>query len=393
VLPAISGAQVPVPSPAAPASSPALSTTEQSVTFGYTARAYSLGDSSVSERVGKFTYALLSGRAALSLEGSSVDYRAPGRSVTGSVPSSLRLDVMLRPGDTLTFLGRTQSQPASLDSNQTAALSVVGSSLVDLQSFSFGTRAMLGSHATFAFPVDELVLSLRGGLEYEPRPGAAIATYWRGTTVQGGATLLGNVGLGTLSGAADLSFSSADSLGGKNLYPGGGSVSIVGTLSMPIDNPRSDDGDPWDALLVASWTTPISAVRTDQPNLLLPVGTTMGLSGMLTVPVGAESELRPTIDLLHTSSSASVASARTSATTSSNGWAATFGLDATVPLTSYLDLLPETGYTLGNAALSFSQSGTTPIVRRGRRVTATSGSRISDSMRGWWLGIALSASF
>jgi len=371
----------------------ALPATIQSVTFGVKARGYSLGDSSVSERSGKLSYTLLRGRTALNLEGSTVDYQALGRSVTGLVPSSLRLDMMLRPGDTLTLLGRTGSRPASLDSIQTAALSVVGSSLVDLESFSFGTQAMFGGRATFAFPVGDLVLSLRGGFDYEPRPSAAITTYWRGTTVQGGATVLGNIGMGTLSGAADVSYSSADSLGGKNLYPGGGSLSVVGVLNMPIDNPRTDDGDPWDAVLMTYWVKPLAAARTDQPNLLLPVGTTMGLTGMMTAPVGATA-LRSSLDLIRTSSSATVVTGASSATTTSTGWAASFGLDATVPMSSHLDLMPEVGYTLGNASLNFTQtSTTTPIFRRGRQLTKTTGNLVSDSMRGWWFGVAISASF
>lgn len=364
------------------------------VTFQIGGRGYSVGSSDVTEQAGNVSYEYRTRNWGLTIDGSTLQYGALGRTLSGSGNSNLRFDYMLRPGDTLMVYGRTASQPGALDSMQIAAVGVAGGSLVDLQASSLGAPALFGGRASFAFPVGDLVLNLRGGLEIESRPASTQPVYFRGTTWMIGSTLYGNVGRGQLSGSVDVTSSSADSLGGKNLYPGGGASTFRLDLHLPIVNPSDSTADDWDSAIAAWFSTPFGDTRADQPNRLLPLGNSFGISGSLTFPVG-DGSWGPSIEYLGTNATSSAVTGAKSVTSSSTGWATNFALTADIPASKVFEFNPEFGYTIGNASTSYGQTTSKTIVvkRRGRTVTTTNGALSSDAVRGWWLSLGISAHF
>ncbi|MEP6692046.1 MAG: hypothetical protein ABJD07_12880 [Gemmatimonadaceae bacterium] len=341
----------------------------------------------MSERNGIVSYDMTGPRFRLRLDGTGLRYVAPGSTINGSTPIAGRLDFVLRPGDTLTFVGQTGSNPAQLDSAQAAAIGHAGSSAIDLESFAFGAPAMFGGRGAFAFPVGDLVLSLRGGIEAEPRPSAREPVYWQGTTMLGGVTLAGDAGPARLAARVDVRRSFADSLGGKNLFPGGGSVTTHASLDSPLSNPFDDLGEDLDLRLSAFYSSPFGDTRNDQPNRLIPLGNTLGTFASLAVPV-SDWILSPSIQYIRETSSADAVVGAIYQRSSAAGWSASFGLDALIPLTSVFDLAPQVGYVTGNVEASFGQS---VVRRRGRPIGRTSA--FSHGVRGWWAGLDLTASF
>ncbi len=301
------------------------------------------------------------------------------------VPTSLTLDMMVHNGDTLTLLGRTGSQPANLDSAQLVAIGVSGGTLLDMQSINFGTQAMTGVHGTLTFPLGDVVLNLRGGIEIEPRPSALTRAYWRGTTMLGGATLTGKTTKGDWSGVVDLSTSSADSLGGKNLYQGGGDFTAQLNLHAPLDNPAVTGGEDWDTRWSANLYIPLSATRTDQPNRLVPVEPMYWFTGALTVPIG-EGSVGASASYSGASSSAQRALA------SSSSWATSVALNGSIPIAKGIELVPEIGTVAGSSDFSVGVAG----VRRPGRPLGPGGSRttnIASGVSGSWMSLSLTYTF
>ncbi len=379
----------PTASPAEPPAGP-----KTNVYFQFGTRGYSIGGSKVTEQAGNLSYEYRTKQWGLSVDGASLQYGALGRTISGTGNSNVRVDYRLQPGDTLMLYGRSGSQPGTLDSAQVAAIGVAGGSFVDLQANSLGNPALFGGRAVFSFPVGDLVLNLRGALESESRPAATQKVYWRGTTWAIGSTLYGNIGKGQLAAMVDLSSSSADSLGGKNLYPGGGETTVRLDLQLPIDNPADSTGDDWNSAFSAWFSSPFGASRADQPNRLLPLGNSFGLSGALTFPVG-DATWGPSVQFQSTSASASAKSGATLLSTSSSGWAANFAINADIPTSSIFELTPELGYAVGNASTSYGQTSSKTVVvqRRGRTVTTTSGGTTATALRGWWIALGVSAHF
>ena len=379
----------PTASPAEPPAGP-----KTNVYFQFGTRGYSIGGSKVTEQAGNLSYEYRTKQWGLSVDGASLQYGALGRTISGTGNSNVRVDYRLQPGDTLMLYGRSGSQPGTLDSAQVAAIGVAGGSFVDLQANSLGNPALFGGRAVFSFPVGDLVLNLRGALESESKPAATQKVYWRGTTWAIGSTLYGNIGNGQLAAMVDISSSSADSLGGKNLYPGGGETTVRLDLQLPIDNPADSTGDDWNSAFSAWFSSPFGAIRADQPNRLLPLGNSFGLSGALTFPVG-DATWGPSVQFQSTSASASAKSGATLLSTSSSGWAANFAINADIPTSSIFELTPELGYAVGNASTSYGQTSSKTVVvqRRGRTVTTTSGGTTATALRGWWIALGVSAYF
>ena len=65
-------------------------------------------------------------------------------------------------------------------------------------------RLALRGLRSLAFPVGDLVLATRAGVEVEPRPSGASPVYWRGTTLRGGLALTTSAGEGSGSSRAAL---------------------------------------------------------------------------------------------------------------------------------------------------------------------------------------------
>lgn len=379
----------PSTSPAEPPAGP-----KTNVYFQFGSRGYSIGGSKVTEQAGNLTYEYRTKQWGLSVDGSSLNYGALGRTISGTGNSNVRFDYMLQPGDSLMVYGRSGSKPGTLDSVQVEAIGVAGGSLVDLQANSLGNPSMFGGRAVFSYPVGDLVLNLRGALEVESKPVATQEVYWRGTTWAIGSTLYGNVGKAQLAAMVDISSSSSDSLGGKNLYPGGGETTFSLDLHLPIENPADSTGDDWDSAFSAWFSSPFGATRADQPNLLLPLGNSFGLSGALSFPVGGAT-WGPSVQFQSTSASATAKSGATSLSTSASGWAANFAINADIPTGSIFELTPEVGYAIGNASTSYGETSTKTVIvqRRGRTVTTTSGGTTATALRGWWIALGVSAHF
>ncbi len=363
---------------------------QQVLTFGISYRGYHIGDTAVSERGVPVSYELSATRLRFQLDATSLRYAAPASAIAGNSPLSGRLELISRRGDTLALVGSSGSRPAYLDAVQAAALGAAPSATIPLEAFSFGTPPMFGAHTAVGFTVGEAVLSLRGGVESEPRPAGTLPVYWRGTTLLGGATLTGDAGDTRLSAGIDYSRSSGDSLGGRNLFPGGGELTALGSLAGGVTNPFDDLGDDMDARLSVFVSHPFGDARNDQPNLLVPLGNTMGATGSLAVPNGIV-VWSPSLDLTRESSAWTRTAVLTHASqrNTATAWVANLGLDAIVTISSFADLTPRIGYAVGSVDASVSQSGLT--ARRGRPVSRSAS--FTDAVRGWWTGMELSVSW
>jgi hypothetical protein len=135
------------------------------------------------------------------------------------------------------------------------------------------------------------------------------------------------------------------------------------------------------------YSRPFSSDRTDQPNVLIPVGDLLGGVATMLVPVGGGT-LSPTVQYLReTSSSGSVVGALRN-TINGNAWTFQGGVDLSIPLGNSFELTPQGGYTVGSVGATFSQAAT---LRRGRGVVRTTG--FDDSIRGYYVGVQVTATF
>ena len=225
-------------------------------------------------------------------------------------------------------------------------------------------------------------------MEVEPRPGGASPVYWRGTTLRGGLALTTSAGAGSVTASVDATHSSADSLAGRNLFAGGGSITLQLMMDASVPNPFDPlEDDRWPLRAVAFYGRPYGNDRADQPNLLIPQGDLLGALGTLLVTAG-DLTISPSLQLLReTSASGSTTGFVTSRITGS-AWTAQGSLDLTIPLGSVFELTPQAGYAFGNVGASFSQAA---AVRRGRGIVRSSS--FNDSIRGQWLSVQLSAVF
>ncbi len=362
--------------------------TRQSITLGGAYRSYTIGGAKVNESTALVSYEVRASHVRFQLDGTGVRFVTPASTIQGATPLGGKLDLIFRLGDTLTIEARSASQPARLDSAQAVAIGTAGTSTIDLESFSFGAPAKFGGRGALAVNLGDVGLSLRAGVDVEPRPSARSTVYWRGTTLRGGATLFGVVGAASqLSAGIDVRKSYADSLGGKNLFPGGGDVTAKVALSAQLDNPWDELNDDLDAHVSIFYTQPFGDTRNDQPNLLIPLGSTMGAYGSLTLPWGTVL-VTPSLELLRESSSADATSGLVHSHSSASGWTSALGVDAVIPLSSVVDLTPQAGYVFGNVSATFDQS---LVRRRGRPLRSSSG--FSDRVTGWYAGLELSLTF
>jgi hypothetical protein len=353
-----------------------------------TAHSYDVGDSSVSERVANARYELYVSRIHIQLDASTLQFVAPFDTIRGRLPVGARVSYTLRAGDTISVFARSSSDPLALSSRQTAALSTAGTSTVDLESAGFGTPSVGGGRIAVAFPVGDIVLGARAGIENEPMPNGASPVYWQGTTVRGGLALTKSAGDGSITASLDVTHSSADSLGGRNLFPGGGSITLQVMSDLSVPNPFDPlEDEQWPLRVVAFYGRPYGNDRADQPNLLIPQGDLAGALGTLLVTIG-DLAFSPSLQFLReTSSSGSTSGIVTSRITGS-AWTAQSSLDVTIPLGRVFELTPQAGYTFGNVGASFSQAA---VLRRGRGVARSTA--FNDDIRGSWLSLQLTAVF
>ena len=357
------------------------------VTLTGTARSYRIGDSSVTERVANARYEFFGSRFRFRLDGALLRFATRADTINGALPVAARLDVAVRPGDTLTVFAHSASRPFDLSTRQTAALATAGTSTVDLESSVLGTPAVGGARVALAFPVGDFVLAARGGIEVEPRPDGTLPVYWRGTTLRGGLALTSSTGGGSMTASLDATRSSGDSLGGRNLFPGGGSVTLQVVTDLSVPNPFDPlDDERWPVRALTFYSRPFGNDRSDQPNLIIPQGNLFGAVGTLLVSAG-DLVFAPTLQLLRETSASESSAGIIKNRMTGSAWTAQTGIDVTIPLGRIFELTPQAGYTFGSVGASFSQSA---VLRRGRVSKSTA---FTDAILGSWLSVQLSAGF
>jgi hypothetical protein len=361
----------------------------ETITGSATARSYRLADSTVSEQAYGLSYRLAWRRLQLTADGTALAYRTATDTIRGHTPFGLHTDLETRPGDTISLFYHSAADPVSLSARQAAALGSVGTSTVDLASFEFGTPATGGGRAAFAFPVGDAVMSARVGVDIEPRPASSgTDVYWRGTTFRVGTGVTTKVGDNSLTGSVDFEHSSADSLGGRNLFPGGGALTFSAAAEMSVLDPLDPLEDTrWPVRATAFYTRPVRAQRVDQPDRLIPVGNVLGVSTLAFVDVGGVS-LLPSLQFLHESSQTTSRQALLSAVSGASGWTLSAGMDLSIPIGGALELTPQAGYVMGSVGATFGRDVST---RRGRSVARVSS--FDQGLRGGWLGLQLSVTF
>lgn len=357
------------------------------VTLTGTARSYRIGDSSVTERVANARYEFFGSRFRFRLDGALLRFATRADTINGALPVAARLDVAVRPGDTITAFARSASRPFDLSTRQTAALATAGTSTVDLESAGLGTPAVGGARVALAYPVGDLVLAARGGVEVEPRPAGTLPVYWRGTTLRGGLALTSSTGGGSMTASLEATRSSGDSLGGRNLFPGGGSVTLQVVTDLSVPNPFDPLADErWPVRALTFYSRPFGNDRSDQPNLIIPQGNLFGAVGTLLVSAG-DLVFAPTLQLLRETSASESSAGIIKNRMTGSAWTAQTSIDVTIPLGGIFELTPQAGYTFGSVGASFSQSA---VLRRGRVSKSTA---FTDAILGSWLSVQLSAGF
>ena len=362
---------------------PLVPLSAQTVAMEARFRSYTVGAVHVTERVTPITLTLQGTRARLRLTTTPLTFDAPADQVRGTTPLGTRLDLRFRSDDSLRLFFDGASTPRALDSLQNAALGSVGTSTLDLDGYALGMPTVLGARASTAiWRGASAQLRLRGGVDVSPSPGGTASVYWRGTTVRGGLALRGTRDEKSYSVGAELAMSHADSLGGRNLFPGGGTVSLDGSTTLPIGESAAR------AIFSAFYVHPIGDTRNDQPNRLIPSGDFYGVTAMASTFV-RDVLLFPTVSLMRETSSASTGTGIQKQSMTAAGWALAPTFAASIPLSGHIDLDPEAALVVGNVMARYVQTAVVPVGprRRGRAVSSVSG--FDDRISGWWLALGV----
>jgi hypothetical protein len=358
----------------------------QSFTIRPTLRKYTIGSVDASEQASYASWVARFPRLTVRLDMTPVAYSGdttavagrPQVSFGGASPISGRLDVLLRRADTLRVFVQSASFPGALSNADAQALGAVGTGTIDLDAGALGVAARTGVRYAATQPIgdDGVTLTLRGGVEYDPKPSGTQVVSWRGTTLRGGVGVSRATENATFGAAVEVTRSYADSLGGRNLFPGGGNMSADARMLRYF----GDDGLGLFSLN-AFYSQPINIQRPDQPTRLIPVGNFLGLTSSASIPLGALS-LLPTVSVLRESSSASATLNTQRTTLTASGYTASASVGLAVPVGRYLTLTPEVGAAFG----SVNQTVTSQFPRRfGRPLARTQA--FSDPIRGGWVAL------
>jgi hypothetical protein len=345
----------------------------QRVTLRAGVRSYQLGSAEVTESLAQATYTLRRPRMRLRVAGSLLRFASGDDfSISGLAPLDARLDLAVRDDDSLRVGVRAPSSPMTLSGQQVAALATIGTATVNLSSVELGTPAGVTVRYAHTRPLGA-ASSLSGtfGIDYEPRPSSSRWSFWRGTTVRAGVRVSGSVGTSQLSAGVDATRSFSDSLSGRNLFQGGGTVLARAGVASYLGDAEAVVLD-----FSAFYFRPFAKERTDAANRRLPSGDFVGATAIALLPFGGLLAT-PTLVL----SRESIAGAAGTASTSGSGWALGSSLAVDVPLGARLALTPEVGYATGSIRTDFGGGG------------ATDGRGLNESLSGWWFATDLSLSF
>jgi hypothetical protein len=135
------------------------------------------------------TYQLRGERFALRAEMTPVRYSAtaqlaaPSRTeIAGYVPTLIRAEWRWRDGDTTRVYVRTGTSPLVLDTAQSRAIGVAGTSTLDLEAGAFGAQFVYGvRHAIRVVNRNGVSVGVRTAIEASPAPTGDDLAYWTGT--------------------------------------------------------------------------------------------------------------------------------------------------------------------------------------------------------------------
>ncbi|MBX9927895.1 MAG: hypothetical protein K2X99_03195 [Gemmatimonadaceae bacterium] len=390
----------------APADSaaPATKRIRQTLSVAPRLRDYTVGATAVREVGVPFSYTLRSSRVDVRLDGASVRFEGATRTINGALPLRARLDLAARGGrDTLRFYASGSTTPSALDTAMTNAIGAVGTATLDLDAGSLGTPAAFGTRfATGTTFGEHGALRVRASLEAQSKPSTVAGpVFYSGTTWRLGGTLERRSELTVAAVDLDVTRSAADSLGGQNLFPGGGNLSLAGRIEKSfLDNDAT-------IYLNGFYFAPFNNTRNDQPTRLIPQGRFLSLVGSAAIPLGALGDklLLPTLMLLRESSDGELRTrsfitqpgiggrppitvpVQNVSTYGASGWTLSPSVALSFPI-GRLDLTPEVGYAAGSVGATFSES---VVARRGRAVLSSD--QFRDRIRGWWTSVEFAVSW
>ncbi len=356
----------------------------QSISLRPTYRRYTVGGVRATEEASNVGWIGRFRRGALRVDLTPVAYSGdtsatagrPAVDFSGITPVSVRLDLTLRSADTLRVFAQSMSSPGTLSPAAVQAIGAVGTSTIDLDAGSLGIASRVGVRYALTQPVggSHVSIALRTGVEYDPKPSGTEAVSWRGTTVRGLVGVSRVVEAMTVGASVELTKSFTDSLGGRNLFPGGGQLTVDARLLRYVGR----DGTGL-VTLNAFYSRPVNIERPDVATRLIPIGDFTGITAAAAIPAGALVVL-PTVSVLRESSNAQARLSGVPATLEASGTTASASVGVTVPIGRYITLTPEVGAAVGSV-------GQTVSARFPRRTRSQS---FSDPIRGGWMTLEVS---
>ena len=368
---------------------PSATALRQTVTLRPTYRRYGVGGIDAAEQSSYASWSARFRRASIRIDMTPVSYSGdtsftsgrPQVSFGGASPVGGRLDLQFLRADTLRLFAQSASFPGTLPQVDAQALGAVGTSTIDLDAGALGVAARVGvryAH-TQSIGEDGVALSFRGGVEYDPKPSGENSASWRGTTVRGGVGINRISTDGTIGASMEVTKSFADSLGGRNLFPGGGSLMLDARAIRFV----GDDGTGF-VSVNGFYSKPLGIQRADQPTRLIPIGAFVGVTATGAFPMGALTVL-PLVSVIRESSNATAVVNRVSTGLYASGQTASLSLGLAVPVGRFITVTPEVGGAFG----SVGQTVTSSFPRRfGRPITRSQS--FSDAIRGGWVSLELS---
>ncbi|MES3035583.1 MAG: hypothetical protein V4813_16395 [Gemmatimonadota bacterium] len=359
-------------------------TFRQSITMRPVSRRYRVGEIDAAEQGMYTSYVSRFRRATLRMDITPVSYRGdtsttaarPQVSFGGATPISGRLDLVLRSADTLRVFTQSASMPGMLDAADVQALGAVGTSTIDLDAAALGVAARTGIRYAVSQPLGSggVSLSFRGGVEYEPKPTGTSVVSWRGTTLRGGVGVSKATASTIIGSGVEVTQSVTDSLGGRNQFPGGGSL----TVDARLLHFAGAEGRGLVALN-GFFARPLAIQRPDVATRRIPIGDFMGATASFAIPVSAWS-LLPTFSVLRESSSFTDTANGVRTTRDASGTTGSASLGLQVPIGRHLTITPEGGAAFG----TLGQTTSTRSTFQNRR------SAFSDPIRGNWFSLEIS---
>ena len=192
--------------------------------------------------------------------------------------------------------------------------------------------------------------------------------------MKGGVSLTGASGDNQLTASVNLSTSSGDSLGGRNLFPGGGTLSVDTRLMHYFGAEQAGFFS-----LNGFYTKPIGIQRPDVPTRIIPIGDFIGATATGAIPAGRVT-LLPMLTVLRETSNANAIVSGRRTTLDASGQTGAVSLGLSIPLGRLVTITPEVGGVFGDV-------GQTVSAQFPRRVRSAS---FSDPIRGGWFAIEFS---